>query len=104
MGKASVREIQETFPEPRPVRHQFEVFTSEGVAASGGELCERHLIGTTDLRVQVVHFPSKTVRRKPFGFCFRINKRPVHLFGRRTEHSVKPNRVPCHDSSPSMSN
>src|ERR1700693_1752783 len=61
------------------LRHQFEILASERMAASRGEICERHLISTADRSVQMMHLPGKTVWRKPFGHRIRVNKRSINF-------------------------
>jgi len=41
------------------VRHQFEIFATEGVTAPRREICERHLMRAADLSVRVVNLPGK---------------------------------------------
>ena len=57
------------------VRHQFEIFSAERVTAAGAEIRERHLVGATDFRVQVVNLAGESVRRKPLGHRVRVEER-----------------------------
>ena len=43
----------------------------------------------TDFRVQVMNFAGKSVRRKPFRHCVRIQKCPVNVFRCRAQNSMK---------------
>src|SRR5207247_9831904 len=78
------------------VWHQFEIFAAEGVAATGAEIRERHLVGTADFSVQMVNLAREPVRRKPFGQRVRVEKCPIDLLGRRTQYAVKPDGVGRH--------
>src|SRR5439155_1203753 len=49
------------------VRQQFKILSAEGVAASCGEIRERHLVGAAHLGIQVVNLANESVWRKPFG-------------------------------------
>ena len=61
------------------------------------EICERHLVGAADLRVQMVNLAREAVRWKPLGHRIRIKKRSIDLFGLRTNHAVEPNCIcRCH--------
>src|SRR6185436_14486785 len=80
--------------------HQLEICSAEGVAVAGGEVCERHPVGTADFGIEMVALAREAVRRKPFGHCVWIEERPIDFLGRRTEHTVEPDGVCRHMVSP----
>src|SRR5467141_1304551 len=79
------------------VWHQLKILSAERVAMARGEVCERHLVGTADFRIQMVNLAGKAIRREPFGHCVGIEKRPIDSLGRSTEHTVEPDDVCGHD-------
>src|ERR1043166_8283221 len=56
------------------VRHQFQIFSAEGVTPPGAEIGERHLVGAADLGIHLVNLSGKSVRRKPFTYRLAIEK------------------------------
>jgi hypothetical protein len=77
--------------------HQFKILSSEGVAVACGEVREGHLVGTADLRIQMVNLARKAVGWKPFGHCVGIEECAIDFLGCRTEYSVKPDGACGHD-------
>src|SRR4029453_6453917 len=77
--------------------HQVKICSAEGVAVAGGEVREGHLVGTADLRIDMVNLARKAVRRKPLGHCLGIDECPIDLLRCRTEHPVKPDGAGGHD-------
>src|SRR5207249_378855 len=49
------------------VWQSFEIVSTEGVAAAGAEVRERHLVDAADFGVQMVNLARKSLGRKPFG-------------------------------------
>src|SRR5262249_40302833 len=75
---------------------QLAIGSPEGMALARAEIRERHLVRATDFGVHVVHLAGESVRRQPFGQRVRIQKRPIDPLGRRTEHTMKPDRTCGH--------
>jgi hypothetical protein len=75
------------------VRPQLHVCSAEGVALARGEIRKGHSVSAVDLGVHLVHLAGESVWRKPFGQGVGIKKCPINFLRRRTEHTVKSNRV-----------
>ena len=67
---------------------------------SCGEVCKRHLVGTADLCVHMVHFSGKAVRREPLGHGIRVEECAIDLFGGGSEHAVEPDGIGRHGAVP----
>jgi hypothetical protein len=75
------------------VRLQFEIGSTEGVALTGGEIGERHLVGAADFCIEVMNLASESIRREPLCHRVRVQERPVNSLRGRPEHPMKTDRV-----------
>jgi len=78
-------------------RHQLQILATEGVAVTGGEIGERHLVGAADPGIHVVNLAGKSVGGEPFGHGVGIEERPIDSLRRRAEHAVKSDGIGWHD-------
>lgn len=71
------------------VGDQFEKAPAEGMAVAGGEIRERHPVGSADFGVQVVNLPREPIGWQPLDHRLNIEKRPVNPLGIRPQHTMK---------------
>src|SRR5690606_7600786 len=71
------------------VWHQLQILTTEGVALAGGEVRERHPVGTAYPGIQLVHLAGEPIGRQPLDHRVRIQECPIDPFGRSPEDTVK---------------
>ena len=79
------------------VGHQLEIFASERVALSGGEVPERQQVGAANPGVQVVDLGGKSVGRQSLDRCNGFQKRPADFSRRRRNHAVQPDGAGWHN-------
>src|SRR4029453_7107143 len=77
--------------------HQVKICSAEGVAVAGGEVREGHLVGTADLRIDMVNLARKAVRRQPLDHCLGIDECPIDFLRCRTEHPGERYGAGVHD-------
>ena len=51
------------------IRNQLKTYAAKRVAATGGEIRERHLVAATDVRIELVNFASESMRWQPFSIA-----------------------------------
>jgi hypothetical protein len=62
----------------------------------GCEIRERHLVGATDLGIQLVNLTGESIWRKPFGHRVGIEEGSIDSFRWRTKYAMKPDGVCWH--------